>query len=102
MTVRHIGRLSSCDQVNRLRTCPMPKIIIDGSHTHLISLKITVSPRCEKKPKPMGETSMGLKEKKYLSLLNGANRPTPRPPFVIASSSGCDNVDNIRKIKIIN
>ena len=44
---------------------------------------------------------MGLKEKKYLLLVNGAKKPTPCPPFVMASSTGCDSVDNMRKRKII-
>ena len=79
----------------------MAKTMIDGTHTHFISLHMTVTPRCEKKRKPMGETSMGRKEKKYRSLLNGAKKPTPNPPFVIASSTGCDSVDNMRKRKIM-
>lgn len=40
----------------------------------------------------MGETIMGLSGKKYLSLSNGAKNATPIPPFVIASSTACDDV----------
>ena len=58
----------------------------DGSHTHLSSLSITRTPQLDKKLiTPIGDTSMGLQGKKYLSLLNGASSATPSPPFVSIS-----------------
>src|SRR5205823_12240846 len=74
---------------------------VDGSHTHLNSLSITRIPHFEKKlATPIGDTSIGLHGKKYLSLLNGANSATPRPPFVSISSKECESVDINRKRKI--
>src|SRR5687768_564281 len=84
----------------RRARCPSTNINADGSHTHLSSLKITRTPHSEKKlPMPIGDTSIGLHGKKYLSLLNGANRATPNPPFVSMSSSGCESVDKNKKMK---
>jgi hypothetical protein len=49
----------------------------------------------------MGDTSIGLHGKKYRSLLNGANKATPRPPFVSISSNVCESVDKNKKRKMI-
>ena len=66
----------------------------DGSHTHLSSLSITRTPQLDKKfTTPIGDTSMGLQGKKYLSLLNGASSATPSPPFVSISRIECESVD---------
>ena len=46
----------------------------------------------------IGETSIGRHGKKYLALLNGANRATPRPPFVSISSKGCEGVSSDLKL----
>jgi hypothetical protein len=47
---------------------------------------ITIKPHLLKKaPTLIGETIIGLQEKKYLVLSKGANRAIPKPPFVRAS-----------------
>jgi hypothetical protein len=73
----------------------------DGSHTHFASLTKVSRPREEAKaPSPMGETLIGRKGKKYRLLLKGANKPTPNPPSVDASSIGWDNVDKNKNEKM--
>jgi hypothetical protein len=42
---------------------------------------------------------IGLHGKKYLSLLNGANKATPSPPFLSMSSSVYERIDGNRKRK---
>jgi hypothetical protein len=62
---------------------------------------MTRVPHLEKKlATPIGDTSIGLQGKKCLSVLKGANRATPRPPFVSISSSECDSVDTNKKRNI--
>ena len=73
----------------------------EGSHTHLSSLSITRTPQLDKKlTTPIGDTSMGLQGKKYLSLLNGASSATPSPPLVSISRIECESVDNSKSRKI--
>jgi hypothetical protein len=80
---------------------PIRKAIPEGSHIHPISFASISNPLCEKKlPTPMGETLIGLHQKKYLSLLRGEKKATPNPPSVSASSNGCDSVDRNKKRKI--
>jgi hypothetical protein len=79
---------------------PVTNTAADGSHTHLTSLSRTRIPHSEKKPKPKGETSIGLQGKKNLSLLNGANNAIPSPPLVSMSSNGCDSVDKNKKMNV--
>jgi len=57
-----------------------------GSHTHINSLFKTDHPHLLKNALiPMGETAIGVKGKKYLSLLRGDNNAIPSPPLVKAS-----------------
>ena len=59
-------------------TIPRKYIPAEGSHTHLISLRIICPPLLEKNLRtPIGDTSIGRHGKKYLTLLNGAHRATP-------------------------
>ena len=79
----------------------MINTIAEGAHIHFSSLSITRFPHSEKKlPTLIGETSTGLQGKKYLSLLNGASRATPSPPFVSISSKGWESVDKNKNRKI--
>jgi hypothetical protein len=48
---------------------------------------------------PSGETSTGLKGKKYRVLSNGAKKAIPRPPLVRASKRPCEAVAKKKKIK---
>ena len=50
-------------------------------------------PASEKKFLPMGDTKIGRKSKKNLSVLKGQYRQTPKPPFVKASSRACETVE---------
>jgi hypothetical protein len=52
---------------NRRKIVALANKAIAGSHTHFNSLNKTPIPHSEKKPKPMGETRMGLHGKKNLS-----------------------------------
>jgi hypothetical protein len=85
---------------NRRSTVPVTNTAAAGSQTHLNSLSNTRIPHSEKNPRPMGETWIGRQEKKNLSLLKGAHKAIPRPPFVSMSSSPCDNVDRNKKMKV--
>jgi len=69
-----------------------------GSHTHRSSLRMICAPLLEKNRRTLtGETSIGRHGKKYLTLLNGANRATPRPSLVSISSKGCERVEANKK-----
>ena len=60
-----------------------------GIQTQKNSLLKISQPRSVKNPETLiGETLIGRKGKKYLSLLNGENNATPNPPLVLASSNG--------------
>src|SRR4030095_13044733 len=73
----------------RLTSHATTKIRALGIQIHKISLAMTANPRSLKNPMPIGDTSIGRQGKKNLSLLNGANSATPKPPFVSISSKGC-------------
>ena len=70
----------------------IPNIAKLGIQIQSTSLPMTASPRPLKNPAPIGETSIGRHGKKNRSLLNGANKATPKPPFVNISSKVCDEV----------
>jgi hypothetical protein len=60
--------------------------IINGNHTHSISLIITRLPHSPKKAEiPNGDTLIGVYGKKYRVLSNGDNKAIPNPPEVKAS-----------------
>lgn len=62
-----------------------------GANTQISSEEIIFQPLAVKKDATLtGETCIGRKGKNILSLLNGQNSATPRPPFVIASRNACE------------
>ena len=72
-----------------LNTKEIMKIIAEGSQTQNNSLLKTSHPLRVKNPDTLiGETSIGLNEKKYRSLIKGENNATPSPPSVQASNNG--------------
>src|SRR6187549_739104 len=73
----------------RLTSHAVAKMTALGIQIQMNSLAITPIPRSLKKPKPIGDTSIGRHGKKNLSLLNGASNATPRPPLVNISRNGC-------------
>ena len=65
----------------------------DGSQIHIASLAKTRTPYALKNSlTPIGETRTGCTGKKYLVVLNGEKNATPNPPFVIPSSTPCEEV----------
>src|SRR6266404_6149875 len=59
----------------------------------MISLAITAAPRpLKNRPKPIGDTWIGLHGRKYRVVSNGEKKATPKPPLVIASSTLCEAV----------
>src|SRR5947207_9860988 len=77
----------AADAVLRRGRANNPSIAIaaNGSHTHNSSDRRTAPAFAAKFVAPIGETRMGRQGRKYRFGEKGMKKPTPLPPFVMAS-----------------
>ena len=72
----------------------------EGKITQINSLSMTLMPlKVRNRFRLNGDTSIGRQGRKNLCSLRGKKKATPRPPFVMASKTSCDNpqVENTQK-----